>query len=272
MLKRKSMKQLFAAAYFLILLFSYKCFPYETVKGRAYVSNPFIADNPVAIFLADVDISYSFNANHHLTFFQISLLNTATQTQFILIQNSQALLDALNQALLFSYGVELVEGAIPDFEMPVLVNGALAFYPWPLQRMGYISGAQYRKPADGVHLRKYYHDGRKILGVLSADEGLGNKGPLGRLFAFSFGGVLFVRVKSSFADDFELHPEKYVVKKDHEDDYDQGGQGDGNAKISVNYMYSADMNNTIEGVLATRRPMELIELLELKTDWLDSFR
>ena len=271
MLKHKSTQRLLVAAYFLILLFSCKCFSFYTVKGRAYTGNPFVATDSEELLYAEVDISYSFDENHHLNFFQISLFNAESQTDFVLIESSPALLNVLNQTIQFPHGVTYVDGLIPDFQMPELQDGKPVYSRLTHRQMGSISASKHSEINNGLHLRRFYSGERRILGVLSTDEPLREEDAFTSFVAFSFSeGALHVRILNEFSNNLEAATQVYARSRDRkgkDDDHDPRGMG--GAKVMVNSVYQKNENNTYESILGTYGALQYLKLLDIKSDWFD---
>ena len=223
MLKRTSMKQLFVAAYFLVLLLPGKCFPHDTAKGKAYLDNPFTTEDLSSIFLGDVEIEFSWGADQSLTFFQVTMIEPEFNMPFILVQNSPALLQALNQALHFgAAGTDILDKPLPDFRTPLLFDSSPRFQALSHRRMGGVTSTQYSPVAGCFAVRTYLAGKDKLLGLLSAT---GEKmGPLANLIAINYGG-LYIRITSEAIDQLENYYD--LKKKEFDKNWrpDPGGSG-----------------------------------------------
>ena len=234
MVKRKSMKQLFAAAYFLILLLPGKCFSHQIAKGRAYVSNPFISENPQSICLGEVEIQYSWEPDQVLTFFQVAMTDPEFGVSFIFIPNSPALLQALNQAIHFgAAGADVLDEPLPDFQMPLLFDQFPRFQVLFKHRMGKVTSIRYRTVTETFSLRSYQAGSNKLLGVLSAKATVG---PLGNLVAISFGGALYIRIASEFMDSLDTEFDEKPKRSDSHWRPDSGGGAGGAGGVMVNFV------------------------------------
>lgn len=232
MLNRKSMKQLFATACILTFFLSCKCFTHDSIKGVAYTGNPYTHDNPDSILIGEVDIEFNLEESNQLTFFQISIMDPDTNSQFILVENSPALLQALYQSLDDDGGVESITGEFPAINLPQpdtqSGNGKLDFTRILTLPMGFMGGAAGCKKEGHLKSRYYYSldNSFKLLGVLSAKKGGWDKGPIKNLIAFSFGDKkLFVVIKTSYFYDFFKEEEKKWREQQRKDDQGRGGAG-----------------------------------------------
>ena len=240
MLRRKSTRQLFVAAYFLISLLPCKGVSHQTARGRLYINNPFTHPSPIN--LGEVEIEFSWGENQTLAFFQVNMIDPEFGVPFTIVPDSPALLQALNPVFHFDNdSAPVLSSPLPDLQLPFWFDGAPRFEVFLInRRMGSIDAARCRSLGASLKLRTYWAGDKKLMGVLSTEKSIG---PIANLIAISFDqGFLFIQLVSRSIEGVELEIKEKTkeLDKNWKPDSDRGAGGSAAGMVS-NFIYERSL-------------------------------